>query len=147
MRLDPINASAAGAVAIGNAKQDAELSGIDYSATALETTASQVPDGGVALIPKATDFLNSLSNVMSKLDLFVQIVDKTAKASITRVHMIYKFMMASAGPPIRHFRLASDIVALSGPFTFGDHLAVISPTNFSRPSRGSSIETRSSWVL
>jgi hypothetical protein len=73
---------------------------------------------------------------MSKLDLFVQIVDKTAKVRITRAHMTCKFTMASAGPPIRHFCLASDIVALSGPFSFSDHLAFVSPDGFFQAVKG-----------
>ena len=73
---------------------------------------------------------------MSKLDLFVRIVDKTAKVSIIRAQMTCKFIMASAGPPIRHFRLASDIVALSGPFSFGDNFAVVSPDEFYQVVKG-----------
>ena len=72
---------------MGNAMQDTELAGVDHSAAALDSTALQVLDGGVALVPKTTDFVNSLGNVMSKLDLFVQIVDKTAKVSIIHGHM------------------------------------------------------------
>jgi hypothetical protein len=87
VRLDAIDVSTAGAMAVGNAMQDTELAGVDHSAAALDSTALQVLDGGVALVPKTTDFLNSLGNVMSKLDLFVQIVDKTAKVSIIHGHM------------------------------------------------------------
>jgi hypothetical protein len=127
VRLDSIDTSAAGAIAVGNAMQDAVLGGVDHSAAALDSSALQVLDGGAAAVGSATNFLHSLSNVVSKLDLFVQIVDKTAKVSISRELMTCQFMATSAGPSIRHFRLASDIVALSGHFYFRFHLAVGSP--------------------
>jgi hypothetical protein len=87
VQLNTIDTGTAGTIAVANAMQDINLGGVDHSAAASDSTALQVLDGGVALVPKATDFLNSLSNVVSKLDLFVQIVDKTAKVSITRGHM------------------------------------------------------------
>jgi hypothetical protein len=137
VRLDSTDTSAAGAIAVGNAMRDVVLGGVDHSAAALDSSALQVLDGGAAAVGSATNFLQSLSNVVSKLDLFVQIVDKTAKVSISREPMTCQFIVTSAGPSIRHFRLASSIVALPGHFYFCFHLAVgsVRLTNVSRPSK------------
>jgi hypothetical protein len=127
VQLEAIDTSAAGTIAVGNAMQDTMLSGVDHSAAALQSTALQVLDGGVAAVGSATNFLNSLSNVVTQLELFVRIVNETAKVSISHGHMTCQLIMTSVGPSIRHFRLASDVVTLSGPFSFHDPLAVASP--------------------
>jgi hypothetical protein len=87
VQLNGVDSPAAGAVPIANAMQDIRLGGVDHSAAALDSTALKVLDGGVAAVGSTANSLNSLSNVISKLGLFVQIVDKTAKVNISHRHI------------------------------------------------------------
>ena len=87
VQINGVDSPAAGAVPIANAMQDIRLGGVDHSAAALDSTALKVLDGGVAAVGSTANSLNSLSNVISKLGLFVQIVDKTAKANISHRHI------------------------------------------------------------
>ena len=87
VQLNGIDSPAAGAVPIANAMQDIRLGGVDHSAAAHDSTALKVLDGGVAAVGSTANSLNSLSNVISKLGLFVQIVDKTAKVNISHRHI------------------------------------------------------------
>ena len=92
VQLNGVDNPAAGAVPIANAMRDIRLGGIDHSAAALDSTALQLLDGSVAAIGSAANTLNSLSNVISKLGLFVQIVDKTAKVNISHRHITCQFI-------------------------------------------------------
>ena len=87
VQLNGIDSPAAGAVPIANAMQDIRLGGVDHSAAVLDSTALKVLDGGVAAVGSTANSLNSLSNVISKLGFFVQIVDKTAKVNISHRHI------------------------------------------------------------
>ena len=88
VQLNGVDNPAAGAVPIANAMRDIRLGGVDHSAATLDSTALQLLDGSVAAVGSAANTLNSLSNVISKLGLFVQIVDKTAKVNISHRHII-----------------------------------------------------------
>jgi hypothetical protein len=87
VQLNGVDSPAAGAVPIANAMQDIRLGGVDHSAAILDSTALKLLDGGVAAVGSTANSLNSLSNVISKLGLFVQIVDKTAKVNISHRHI------------------------------------------------------------
>ena len=87
VQLNGIDSPAAGAVPIANAMQDIRLGRVDHSAAALDSTALKHLDGSVAAVGSTANSLNSLSNVISKLGLFVQIVDKTAKVNISYRHI------------------------------------------------------------
>ena len=112
VRLSTADASKAGAIVIGNAQGDIELGGIDHSATVTDSVTYRVLDAGVAAGAQHS-VLNSLSGVMSKLDLFVQFVDKAAKVCVS-LDLHERFMTMLAGPPVCHLCLACDIVAVQG---------------------------------
>jgi hypothetical protein len=68
------------AIAISNAHQDIERSEILRSADAADSQPIQVMDT-LTVVPQANDFLKALESVISKLDVFVQIIDQTSKVS------------------------------------------------------------------
>ena len=111
VRLTAVDGSKAGAIVIGNAQGDIKLGGIDHSAVT-ESVTYRVLDAGVAAGAQQS-VLNSLSGVMSKLDLFVQFVDKSAKVSVS-LDLHDRFMTMLAGSPICHLCLACDFVAVQG---------------------------------
>ena len=111
MRLTAVDASEASAIVIGNAQEDIKLGGIDHSSAVTDSVTYL--DSGVAASTQQSIFLNSLSGVMSKLDLFVQFVDKAAKVSVS-LDLHGRFMTMLAGPPVRHLRVVCDIVAVPG---------------------------------
>ena len=82
VRLGAVDSSKAGAIVISNTLQDIKLSGVDHLAVATESEVYQVVDAGVTAGSKQSVFLDSLYGVMSKLEIFVQIVDKAAKVSM-----------------------------------------------------------------
>jgi hypothetical protein len=65
-----------GAIAVSNARQDSERSGLLISVDGAD--AIQVVDASVA---SQSTFLMALGSVVSKLAIFVEIVDKAAKVS------------------------------------------------------------------
>ena len=85
VQLNGVDNPAAGAVPIANAMRDIRLGGVDHSAATLDSTALQLLDGSVVAVGSAANTLNCLSNVILKLGLFVQIVDKTAKVNIKTI--------------------------------------------------------------
>ena len=111
MRLTAVDASEASAIVIGNAQEDIKLGGIDHSAAVTDSVTYL--DSGVAASTQQSIFLNSLSGVMSKLDLFVQSVDKAAKVSVS-LHLHDGFMTMLAGPSVCHLCLACGIIAVQG---------------------------------
>ena len=92
VQLNGVDSPAAGSVPVANAMQDIRLGGVDHSAAALDSTTLKLLDGGVAAVGSTANSLNSLSNVISKLGLFVQIVDKTAKVNISHRHITCQFI-------------------------------------------------------
>ena len=108
VRLTAVDGSKAGAIVIGKAQENIEFGGIDHSAAVTDSIAYL--DSGVAA---ESDFLNSLSGVMSKLDLFVRFVDKAAKVSVS-LDLHGRFMTMLAGPPVRHLCVVCDFVAVPG---------------------------------
>ena len=111
VRLTAIDASKASAIVVGNAQEDIKLGGIDHSAVT-ESVTYRVLDAGVTAGAQQR-VLNSLSGVMSKLDLFVRFVDKAAKVCVS-LDLHDRFMTMLAGPPVCHLCLACDIVAAQG---------------------------------
>ena len=79
MQLNAIDNSKAGVVAAGNTLQDIKFGGIDHSSAVADSNTSQVLGVSAPAAAAQSDFVKPLWGVMSKLDLFVQIVDKTAK--------------------------------------------------------------------
>jgi hypothetical protein len=67
-----------GAIAIVNARQDIESSGIANSVAAGDSKVVQDADRGLNADPQNV-FMSALEGVVSKLDVFVQIVDQTSK--------------------------------------------------------------------
>ena len=92
VQLNGIDNPAAGAVPIANAMRDIRLGRVDHSAAALDSTALQLLDSSVVAVGSAANTLNCLSNVILKLGLFVQIVDKTAKVNISHRHITGQFI-------------------------------------------------------
>ena len=111
VRLTAVDRSKAGAIVIGNAQGDIKLGGIDHSAVT-ESVTYRVLDAGVTAGAQQS-VLNSLSGVMSKLDLFVRFVDKAAKVSVS-LDLHNRFMTMLAGPPVRHLCVVCDFVAVPG---------------------------------
>jgi hypothetical protein len=70
-----------GAIAIINARQDIESSGIANSVAAGDSKAVQDADRGLNADPQNA-FQSALEGVVSKLDIFVQIVDQTSKVCV-----------------------------------------------------------------
>src|SRR5882724_7383611 len=70
-----------GTIAMSNALQDIQLSGLHHCAAIADSKPMQVMDAAVNTDPEQSIFLVSLWNVVSKLDRLVQIVDKTSKVT------------------------------------------------------------------
>ena len=78
LKLDPINPSESGLVAITNANNDMKLRGLEHPlADRFTRNLGRV----VAVESEQSIFLKSLWNIVSKLDLFVHLVDETAKVT------------------------------------------------------------------
>jgi len=98
------------ATMIGNTLQDIELSGIDHSAAANSPQSYQILD---IAVPEQSDFLKSLWDVMSKLELFVQIVNRAANVCIGNMHVRDQLLTVHIAF-IRQFRMANDFIAVQG---------------------------------
>ena len=71
----------AGAIARANAHEDVEHGGISGSAAAGYSGAIRAMDAAVGAIQEPGDLEKALGSVVSKLDVFVQIMDKTSQVS------------------------------------------------------------------
>ena len=74
LKLEPVDSSKTGLVAINNAADDIKLRGVDHPSTVTSSKLVDVVDT-VGEVEQST-FVNSLSNIVSSLDLFVRIVDQ-----------------------------------------------------------------------
>ena len=83
MRLGIAHPNQPGTIAMSNALQDIQRSGLQQSAGLSDSKPMQVMDAAVNTDPQQNNFLMALGNVVSKLDLLVQIVDKTAKVTLS----------------------------------------------------------------
>ena len=81
VRLGIAHPNETGTIAMSNALQDIQRSGLHHCAAIADSKPMQVMDAAVNTDPEQSIFLVSLWNVVSKLDRLVQIVDKTAKVT------------------------------------------------------------------
>ena len=78
IRLSVVDNALAGTIVNSNARQDIEHSNVPKSASLAQSRPMQA-------ISAANSFLQHLQNVISKLDMFVHIVDKTSKVSLVGI--------------------------------------------------------------
>jgi len=97
-------------------RQKLTLGGVDHSAAASGADTFQALDAAANAGPEQSPFLISLGNVVLKLDLFVQIVDKTAKVGMSNWDVLGRSLMVVKGSSLCRFRLESDFLALQGRF-------------------------------
>ena len=79
-----VEAIQAGAIARSNAHEDIERGGIAKSAAAAGSGAVQAIDAAVGAVQEQGDLEKALGSVVSKLDVFVQIMDKTSQVSVRK---------------------------------------------------------------
>jgi hypothetical protein len=79
LRLRAIERSKAGENVIKSTRQDIQLSGVDQFSTDNESETAQVLDVALGADIRQSPFMKSLWGIVSKLDVFVQVVDKTSK--------------------------------------------------------------------
>jgi hypothetical protein len=79
LQLSAVNPTEASKNIVDNALQDISHSGVDRSAGAADSEAVQFADATAYADPAQSDFSKALENVVSKLDIFVQLLDKAAK--------------------------------------------------------------------
>jgi hypothetical protein len=89
VKLEPVDAHEAGLTAVRNAADD--IRRIDTSPTSKAAEIVQGIDLVVDNYPST--FLNSLLGVISKLDLFVTLVDKVAKVTVESIQFEGSFML------------------------------------------------------
>lgn len=85
MILAALVPSQAGALAVENAIRQIDASGVNRSVVANDSHAYKIIDSAANASVVQNPFLQSLSGLVSKLDLFVQIVDKTASVRLSFV--------------------------------------------------------------
>ena len=79
VRLTASDPTQAGSIAISNARRDIERSDI---AKFPESEPIQVVETAVNVVSQSRDIVTALGSVVSKLDLFVRIVDQAATVSV-----------------------------------------------------------------
>jgi hypothetical protein len=79
VRLNTSDPTQTGSIAVSNARRDIERSDI---AKLSESEPIQVIKTAVNVVPQPGEIVTALGNVVSKLDLFVRIVDDAAKVSV-----------------------------------------------------------------
>lgn len=104
VKFQAITQTEAGNLAMQAAKDDIDTSDINRSANMGDSTAVQAMDA-IQGVPQ-NDFVNALANVISKLDMFVQLVDNLAQVS-RQTYASYELVShISAGSSICYHRLA-----------------------------------------
>lgn len=81
VHLSTSRATQAVAIAVNDARQDIRNTGIVISAGAADSKSFQALDSVLNTSPNTCDFLVALENVVSKLEVFVRIVDKASKVN------------------------------------------------------------------
>jgi hypothetical protein len=84
VKLSVYEPAQAGAIARSNAREDIERSKISKSAAAAGSGAVQATDAAVGAVQEPGDLEKALESVVSKLDIFVQIMDKTSQVSVRK---------------------------------------------------------------
>jgi hypothetical protein len=84
VKLSVYEAAQAGAIARSNAREDIEQGRIVKSAAAAGSGAVQAIDAAVGAVQEPGDLEKALWSVVSKLDVFVQIMDKTSQVSVRK---------------------------------------------------------------
>jgi hypothetical protein len=74
----------AGMIALFNAREDIERGGIAKAAAAAGSGAAGVMDTAMGTVQVSEDLQTTLWNVVSKLDVFVQIIEKTSAVSMQK---------------------------------------------------------------
>jgi len=80
VRLSIDDLTQAGAIAVSNAREDIERGRISKPAAAAAGSGAF----GVGAIPEPGDLEMALGSVVSKLDIFINIVDKTSQVSMQK---------------------------------------------------------------
>jgi hypothetical protein len=81
VRLSICEPTQAGAIARANAREDLEHGGILGSAAAGYSGAVRITDAAVGVVQQPGDLENALGSIVSKLAVFIQIMDKTSQVS------------------------------------------------------------------
>jgi hypothetical protein len=84
VRLSTVGPTEAGEIARVNAREDIERGGLSKSATAADSGGVQGMDAAVDPIQEPGALDTALWSVISKLDVFVNIVDKTSQVSVRK---------------------------------------------------------------
>jgi hypothetical protein len=93
VQLSASTSTQTAADAVNNARGDIERSGIAESvATSAYSKLVQATAVAVGLDPQNSAFLKALGNVLSKLDVFVRIIDKTSQVRIVMLDILDRFL-------------------------------------------------------
>lgn len=88
--LSTIDPAQGAAIAVGNARQDADRRGLGRSA-AIADSETTLGSGVLDLDSDVVQFAKALQNVVSKLNLFVQMVDAIAKVITNRSLLLFSY--------------------------------------------------------
>ena len=76
----------AGEIARVNAREDIEHGGISKSAAAADSEGIQCMDAAIGAVQEPGALEMALWGVVSKLDVFINIIDKTSQVSVRKSH-------------------------------------------------------------
>ena len=82
VRLSTSDPTRAGAIAISNAQQDIERGDITGFTGLADSEPARVVGAAVNVVTNPGDIVTLLESVVSKLDVFVRIVDRAAKVNL-----------------------------------------------------------------
>jgi hypothetical protein len=86
VRLSTVELTQAGEIARVNAREDIEHGGLSNSAAAADSGGVQGMDAAVAAVQEPGALETALWSVVSKLDVFVNIMDKTSQVSVRKLY-------------------------------------------------------------
>jgi hypothetical protein len=147
VQLSTIDPTQIGALAISNARQYIERGRIMKSAATAESEPVQATRNAAVVVSQPVDLAIAFSGVVSKLDLFIQIIDKASRVSMRRICMRV-WLTSSVSLQVHPYaNLAWQVTSSLYMVPLFSHLQSHYPTNKLRPSRTRSKEIETSLVL
>jgi hypothetical protein len=88
IQLNTVDSALFSAITTSNARQDIDHSEIVKATGLAPSTPRQTIDAAYNVGPKSSNFLQPLQSVISKLDIFVQIMDKISKVNLSMLDTV-----------------------------------------------------------
>ena len=114
VRLSTHEPTQAGEIVRSNAREDIKRGGISNSAAAAGFGVVQVMDATLGAVSEPGGLDMALGSVVSKLDIFVKIIDKTSQVSVRKPYVWNVPDRVTSGSPVCQFCLAGDFFTVQG---------------------------------